>query len=124
MNDRYQFVRPLFVALLAFTLIGAAAILAGCASAPKPETARQSLAYADASFAAVVQTASDLRDRGILTTDQRARLTDLIHQGNSALETAHTALAAGDTATVRGKLAVVNSLLDQVRTMIAEAAHE
>lgn len=97
--------------LLAVFLLGMA--LAACTILPK--TAAQQLAYADASFTALVETAADLRDQGALSAGQIERLDDYINRGNVVLSDAWAALGQdnGDQAVQYAR--VVTGLLVLIR---------
>lgn len=97
--------------LLAVFLLGMA--LAACTILPK--TAAQQLAYADASFTALVETAADLRDQGVLTAGQIDRLDDYINRGNIILGDAWLALRHGDEDRAVEYARVVTSLLVLIR---------
>lgn len=97
--------------LLAIFLLGT--VLAACSILPK--TAAQQLAYADASFTAMVETASDLRDQGALAPDQIERLGDYINRGNVVLSDAWALLGQGESEQAVQCARVVTGLLVLIR---------
>lgn len=98
--------------LLAVFLLGA--FIAACSILPR--TPAQQLAYADASFTALVETATDLRDQGALTDGQVDRLGEYINRGNAVLSDAWAALGQGDDDQALQYARVVNSLLILIRS--------
>lgn len=98
--------------------------VAACASMPTPQTPRQAYAYTDSSFTAAVQTLNSMHDQGMLTPAEETRFDTLFQRGNAALNTARTALDSGDTSTVQGRLSVVDSILVQLRTIIAKEQND
>lgn len=98
--------------LLAVFLLGV--FIAACSILPK--TPAQPLAYADASFTALVETAADLRDQGALTPGQAERLGEYINRGNDVLSHAWASLGQGDDEQALQYARVINSLLILIRS--------
>lgn len=98
---------------LALSALIFAAFLAACSILPK--TPSQQLAYVDASFTALVETASDLRDQGALSESQIKRLDEHINRGNTVLGDAWAALRMGQDEQAQQYISVVNSLLILIR---------
>ncbi|GEM_PF-5483272 len=94
--------------------------IGGCAHTPAPQTAKQSLAYTESSYAAAVNTAVRLERAGALSAAQDTRLDDLIQRGNAALAAAHSALGNDQAGVVQGRLATVDAVLVAVRDMIQQ----
>lgn len=112
---RTPFVVVLFCLLLA-------TLATGCGSkVVKPDSPAQALAYVEAQFGATVATAADLRDAGLMTTEQGQKADDLIQSGYEYLQAARAAQDAGNTQTVSGYTLKVLSLLQSVQTIMAEA---
>lgn len=108
---------PLLLALGFVAMV--LALTPGCTILPK--TPAQQLAYADASFTALVESAADLRDQGALTTGQVDRLSDYINRGNDVLSGAWAALGRGDNDRVAEYAQVVSSLLVLIRNELEAA---
>lgn len=98
-----------------------ALLLSACASLTAPETPAQRLAYADAQFAALVNTAADLREQGVLTADQAEDIDPIIQRGDEALTLAWAAIGRGQPDTALEYVALVNRLLIELRAELQEA---
>lgn len=69
-----------------------AAVLAACAGLEK----REQLAQAEYAFTAVVETATDMRELGLLDDETIQRLTPMFIEANDLLQSAHDAIVDGD----------------------------
>lgn len=93
----------------------------GCASLTAPESPAQGLAYADAQFTALVDTAADLREQGVIDEATADKISPLIYQASEALDLAWLALDQGRPETVADYVATVNRLLVELSRYIEEA---
>jgi uncharacterized protein YceK len=84
------------VMLLALMLTGLT--LSACGSVAVPETPRQALAAAEASYTALLETATSARRAGLLTADQVALVDEVVPIVSGALDAARQLLAIGETA--------------------------
>lgn len=98
-----------------------ALLLVGCANVTKPETPAQRLAYADGQFSALVNTAADLREQGILTEAQVREIDPKIQRGNEALDAAWLALNQDLPDEALDYVRIVNRLLPEIRAALKEA---
>lgn len=98
-----------------------AVLLVGCASMTAPETPKQRLAYAESQFAALVHTAADLYEQGILSDEQARAITPDIRRANDALDAAWTAIDAGRPDDALDYLRILNRLLPEIRDTVQEA---
>lgn len=105
--------------------------LTACATSPlpQPQTPKQTLAYAEASFTGAVDTLTALRAQQLLDAEQIAQADQFIVSGNQAIVAAHAALAAGaGAAGMQAHIAMLNTALWQLRAIIAatqpETGHE
>jgi hypothetical protein len=101
-----------------------ALIVAACATVTAPQTPKQRLAYVDSQFTAVVETAIELRQQGILTDAHVRRLQPTVNQAHQALSLAWAAMGKGNPESALEYVAVINELLFQIRNVLEEARHE
>lgn len=73
-------------------ILALAAVLAGCAGLEK----REQLAQAEYAYAAVVETATDMRELGLLDDETIQELTPMFIEANDLLQRAHDAIVDGD----------------------------
>lgn len=115
----YQTPHAALVRLYAAFLV--ALLLVGCTTAPpQPQNVQQALVVADRNFTAVVATANDLREQGVLTAETQQRLTPLINEGSRKLTLAWQAYRLGDIATAEDQLAAVSEVMRELRATLPE----
>lgn len=94
--------------------------LVGCSTlgGSNIDTPRKQLALADAQLTAVINTASDLRQAGLIDDATRAKLNVAFQQGNTIMDAAWIALGKGDITEANNKLQMVNTLLWNIRALL------
>lgn len=93
--------------------------LSGCLGlGVAPDTIAQKLVVADREFSAVLNTASDLREAGILDDESMRDLNPLVQKTNKYIDAAWTAYDAGKMEKANNRLIMVNKLLMEVRTIL------
>lgn len=97
------------------------AMLTGCAGIQKPETVRESVAYAAASWNAANLSAGDLCQREVLTEEACEKLADTSAQVFTALQAAQAALKAGNDSAAQSHLALASKALLVLQQMVASA---
>lgn len=100
--------------------VALSAMLMGCATTP--ETPRQGLYVADATFTAAVEELITLRDAGVLRPGSDAEILArrVVQNVNTALEAAHAAARIGDIDGVAGYLRAVNAGLSTLTKLITQ----
>jgi cob(I)alamin adenosyltransferase len=76
--------------------IPVAALLILAVAACANMTVRDHLAQAETAYAAVVNTAANMRELGLIDEETAERLTPIFEEANAALERAHQAVVNGD----------------------------
>lgn len=100
--------------VLNFAWIWAMALLIGCAGV-SPQTPAQQLAVVDTQFQAIVKTAVELRQQGLITDELYVQIDPLVQQGSAALDVAWTSLGVGDLTKVDNQIRLVNKILWELR---------
>lgn len=97
------------------------ALLGGCATTPAPQSPREGLAYAEATFKAVEDTAD--AELPAMTDARATRVRKLLVEGRAILDEAETAVAANDNSTATSRLQTMASLLDQLQSILQAQAN-
>lgn len=100
-------------------------LLSGCASlglnSGQDLNLGQKLVLVDREFTAVVNTASDMVEAGVLDSEEQRKLDPMIQDGNRALDRAWEAYNMGRKAEAREGLSVSTEMLMQIRMVLKEA---
>lgn len=106
--------------LSVFAAVALSLMMMGCAT--KPETPRQALYVADATFAAAVEELITLRDAGVLRagSDAETLAKRVVQNVDVALEAAHAAARIGDMDGVAGYLRAINAGLSTLTRLITQ----
>ena len=99
-------------------------LLASCATMTAPQTVKQRMAYVDSQFTALVDTASDLREAGILTDEYVDEVDALIQSGDASLTAGWVALGKGDQDAVLTALQVTQSITLKLQQILQEMQNE
>jgi hypothetical protein len=99
-------------------------LLWACVPGQALDTPNKQLLAADAAFTAVVNTATNAIDTGVLdpASDAGQAVKAAVITGKAALDSAHLALANGDMDQFQAKLAVAQSTIAVIRQILAQAA--
>jgi hypothetical protein len=115
-NKQGGFARPLALALLLAVSVPAVVMLPGCTSiglkAPVNLTQRIDNAYGNVT--AIVNTAIAGRERGQLTAEEGAFISDLAKNARVVLQAADTLNKVGDTSGAEGRLLLALGILQQL----------
>lgn len=97
-------------------------LLAGCAiyGGTQPQTPVQKMAYVDSQFTALVHTASDLRESGMMGDEHVDEVDRLIQSGNSALDAGWVAVRNGDEDATLRTLRVLNQVTLDLQKILTE----
>lgn len=98
-----------------------ALMLAACASMNTIDTPRKKLAVADAQLTAVINTASDLRQAGVIDDATKVKLDIAFQQGDRTMDLAWIALGKGNITEANNQLQIVNTLLWNIRALLPAA---
>lgn len=98
-----------------------AVMVVGCASYTAPETPKQRLAYAESQFSALVHTATDLHEQGILTDEEARAIDPDIQRASEAIRAARTAIGEDKPEQALDYVRIVNRLLPHIRSAVEEA---
>ena len=99
-------------------------LLWACAPGQALDTPNKQLLAADAAFTAVVNTATNAIDTGVLdpASDAGQAVKAAVITGKAALDAAHVALQNGDMDAFQAKLAVAQSTIAVIRQILAQTA--
>ena len=114
--------RPAFLMLCLFTIAG---IVAACASAVTPETARERHYAVESQYIATLETAIELRDQGVISEGTEQKLSRLFESANLLLRLSHNFLVEeGNEDQAIAQLEQVNSLLIEIRDILWEESED
>lgn len=96
--------------------------IAACTSIPTPETTRERLAMAEATYQAVIQTVGEMAEKGILRKEHVTTVREAIIAARTALNTWHRFPDSVDSmVAAEAALRAVRGILNQIASQGSEA---
>ena len=104
-----------------YVWIFALLILTSCASMPTPETNNERLAFLEVSFGTLLDKANLYKAEDRFTTDQKADVSDVLHDIDLSLDAANLALTALDQGAFDSSTQAINTGMVLLRKLLLEA---